>query len=201
MFSLSQSHCATEAVQIRAFTSERAGPQRIRPEAAGSVVNRELHLHDGDEHLGPEEDAALEHFRAMLKLNPNDNQGIRYLLLAGLLRRDDLSGAKALLAAYGDEWSANWLYTRALIAFRENAGAKPATLKLLKDARSSNEHVPAILAGIKPPVINDSGYVTMGGPDEATYYVLEFGKAWKDACIDSGAGSEAEGKTGGAWLP
>lgn len=127
-----------------------------------------------------DEDAALEHFRAMLKLNPNDNQGIRYLLLAGLLRRDDLRGAKALLAAYGDEWSANWLYTKALIAFRENAGAKPATLKLLKDAQSLNEHVPAILAGINPPVINDSRYVTMGGPDEVSYYVLEFGKTWKD---------------------
>jgi tetratricopeptide (TPR) repeat protein len=127
-----------------------------------------------------EEDAALEHFRAMLKLNPNDNQGIRYLLLAGLLRRNDMPGAKALLADYGDEWSANWLYTRALIAFRENARDKPATLKLLKDARSSNKHVPAILAGIEPPMINDSGYVTMGGPDEATYYVLEFGKAWED---------------------
>ena len=127
-----------------------------------------------------DEDAALQHFRAMLKLNPNDNQGIRYLLLAGLLRRDDLPGAKALLADYGDEWSANWLYTRALIAFREDAGAKPATLKLLKDARSANRHVPAILARVEPPVINDSGYVTMGGPDEATYYVLEFGKAWKD---------------------
>ncbi len=53
MFSLSQSHCATKAVQIRAFTSERAGPQRIHPEAGASVVNRELHLHDGDEHVGP----------------------------------------------------------------------------------------------------------------------------------------------------
>jgi tetratricopeptide (TPR) repeat protein len=127
-----------------------------------------------------DEDTALEHFRAMLKLNPNDNQGIRYLLLAGFLRRGDLPEAKALLAAYGDEWSANWLYTRALIAFREGAGDKPATLKLLKDARSSNKHVPAILAGIEPPVRNESGYVTMGGSDEATDYVLEFGKAWED---------------------
>lgn len=127
-----------------------------------------------------EEHAALEHFRAMLKLNPNDNQGIRYLFLAGLLRRGDLAGAKALLVSYADEWSANWLYTRALIAFREGTGDKPAALKLLKDARSSNEHVPAILAGSKPPVLNETGYVTMGGPDEATYYVLEFGKAWKD---------------------
>ena len=127
-----------------------------------------------------DEDAALDHFRTMLTLNPNDNQGIRYLLLAGLLRRDDLRGAKALLAADVDVWSANWLYTTALVAFRENAAAKPTTLKLLKDARSSNGHVPAILAGIEQPAINDSGYVTMGGPDEATYYGNEFGKAWKD---------------------
>ena len=127
-----------------------------------------------------EADAALEHFRAMLKLNPNDNQGIRYLLLAGLLRRGDLAGAKALLASYADEGSANWLYTRALIAFREGAGDKPATRKLLKEARSSNEHVPTILAGSEPPVLNGNGYVTMGGPDEATDYVIQFGKAWND---------------------
>ena len=127
-----------------------------------------------------EEDAALEHFRAMLTLNPNDNQGIRYLLLAGLLRQGDLAGAKALLASYADEWSASWLYTKALIAFREDTGDEPATLKLLKDARSSNEHVPAILAGIEQPVLNESRYVTMGGPDEATSYVIEFGDAWKN---------------------
>lgn len=99
-------------------------------------------------------DAALEHFRAMRKLNPNDNQGIRYLFLAGLLRRNDLPGAKALLTAYGEEWSANWLYTRALIAFREGAGAKPATLKLLNDAQSSNKHVPTSLAGIDTRLMN-----------------------------------------------
>jgi hypothetical protein len=27
-------------------------------------------------------------------------------------------------------------------------------------------------------VISDDGYVTMGGPDEATYYVTECGPAW-----------------------
>ena len=34
-----------------------------------------------------EEAAAVGHFRAMLKLNPGDNQGIRYLLLGSLLKR------------------------------------------------------------------------------------------------------------------
>jgi hypothetical protein len=28
-------------------------------------------------------------------------------------------------------------------------------------------------------VISDDGYVTMGGPDEATYYVTECGRAWR----------------------
>ena len=65
-----------------------------------------------------DESAAIEHFRAMLKLNPNDNQGIRYLLLGCLLRHDDAAAVKTLLAAYKDEWSACCLYTRALVAFR-----------------------------------------------------------------------------------
>ena len=128
-----------------------------------------------------EEEAALGHFRAMLKLNPNDNQGIRYLLLACLLRRDDAEAVKALLADYDDEWSAHWLYTRALMAYRNGAAADAATLKLVQDARSSNEHVPGILAGTAPPVISTGGYVTVGGPDEATDYVRECGPAWKAA--------------------
>jgi len=108
-----------------------------------------------------------------------DNQGIRYLLLASLLRRDDTSGLKALLADYPDEWSVYWLYTRALLAYREDQASAPATLKLLKDARSANEHVPGILAGAAPGVTSRNGYVTMGGADEATDYVRECGAAWR----------------------
>jgi tetratricopeptide (TPR) repeat protein len=126
-----------------------------------------------------EEGAAIEHFRAMLKLNPNDNQGIRYLLLASLLRRDDISAVKKLLAEYPDEWSAYWLYTRALVAFRDGKASTTATLKLLKDARSANEHVPPILAGTTPLTSSRSGYVTVGGADEASNYVRECGAAWE----------------------
>ncbi len=50
-----------------------------------------------------EDAAAMEHFRAMLKLNPNDNQGIRYLLLGSLLQHDDVPALRALLADYPDE--------------------------------------------------------------------------------------------------
>jgi tetratricopeptide (TPR) repeat protein len=125
-----------------------------------------------------EEDAAIGHFRAMLELNPNDNQGIRYLLLGCLLRRDDAAAVKKLLAAYKDEWSACWLYTRALVAFREGHAAEQQAARLVQDAWSANQHVPAILAGTKPPVTSDSGYITMGGADEATDYVRDCGPAW-----------------------
>jgi hypothetical protein len=49
---------------------------------------------------------------------------------------------------------------------------------LVRDAWSANEHVPAILAGTKLAVNSNEAYITMGGPDEATYYVTECGAAW-----------------------
>jgi tetratricopeptide (TPR) repeat protein len=126
-----------------------------------------------------DEDAAIGHFRAMLELNPNDNQGIRHLLLGCLLRRDDAAAVKQLLAAYKDEGNACWLYTRALVAFREGYAAEPRIARLVQDAWSANPHVPAILAGTEPPVVSDEGYITVGGADEATEYVQDCGPAWR----------------------
>ncbi len=126
-----------------------------------------------------EEAAAVEHFRAMLKLNPGDNQGIRYLLLGCLLRRDDAAAVKELLGAYEDEWSAYWLYTRALVAFRDGHAAEKKTARVVQDAWSANQHVPAILAGVEPPATSENGYITVGGADEATDYVRACGPAWR----------------------
>jgi tetratricopeptide (TPR) repeat protein len=125
-----------------------------------------------------DEDGAISHFRDMLRLNPNDNQGIRYLLAGCLLRRGDDSALKALLASYEDEGSAFWLYTRALLAFRAGGEGDERAAALAREAWAANEHVPAILAGTKPPAPSENGYITMGGPDEATEYVTECGPAW-----------------------
>jgi tetratricopeptide (TPR) repeat protein len=122
-------------------------------------------------------DGAIGHYRDMLKLNPSDNQGIRYVLAGCLLKQGDDSALKKLLAA-PKNGSAFWLYTRALVAFRENGDSDGRAAALVRNAWSANEHVPAILAGTKPPTISDDGYVSMGGSDEATYYVLECGPAW-----------------------
>ena len=122
-------------------------------------------------------EGALAHYRDMLKLNPNDNQGIRYVVAGCLLKQDNYSALKELLAAHEDG-SAFWLYTRALVAFRESEGGDEQAAALVKDAWAANQHVPDILAGTKPAVSSNEGYITMGGPDEATYYVTECGAAW-----------------------
>jgi tetratricopeptide (TPR) repeat protein len=127
--------------------------------------------------LGDDE-AAISHYCDMLELNPGDNQGIRYVLLGCLLRRGDEAALKELLAAYEDEGSAHWLYTRALLAFREGRVSENEVVRLVKSARSANEHVPGILAGTASPVVSDNDYITVGGADEATEYVAECGPAW-----------------------
>jgi tetratricopeptide (TPR) repeat protein len=44
-------------------------------------------------------DAAMGHLGDMLRLNPNDNQGLRYILLGCLMEKNDLEGARDLLKA------------------------------------------------------------------------------------------------------
>jgi hypothetical protein len=73
------------------------------------------------------------------------NQGIRYVLAGCLLRQDNDSALKELLAAYEDG-NASWLYTRALVAFRENGDGDGHAAALVRDAWSANEHVPRLQA-------------------------------------------------------
>jgi len=96
-----------------------------------------------------------------------------------LLRRGDEAALKELLAAFQEEGSAHWLYTRALLAFREGRVNEDEVVRLVKDTWSENKHVPAILAGTASPVVSDNDYITVGGPDEATEYVAKCGPAWR----------------------
>src|SRR3546814_13383072 len=106
----------------------------------------------------------------MLFLKPNDNQGSRYLLATALLARDDIAGLKVLLNQYEEDGSAAWVYTLALIAYREQ---DPHGSAIVQEAWDSNPHVPAMLAGLKRLTPSRAGYISMGGEDEATAYVEE----------------------------
>jgi len=123
-------------------------------------------------------DAAIGHYRDMLKLNPNDNQGIRYVLASCLMKSGDIAALKSLLKQYDGDGSAAWRYTQALIAFRENTAGDKRADELAKKAWDANRHIPAALAGTKNVTSSTNGYVTMGGEDEAAHYVGEWGFDW-----------------------
>lgn len=68
-------------------------------------------------------DEALAHYRALLELNPSDNQGVRYLLLAALLQLGLNDEAGVLLAEHEDDLQALWPYGRLLWRFRVDGGS------------------------------------------------------------------------------
>ena len=124
-------------------------------------------------------EAALAHYRDMLRLNPGDNQGIRYLLCECLLDLDRKDELDRLLDQYADDASATWVYSRALLAFRRE-GDTEASRRLLRKAAESNAHVPAYLVGNKPIPRDLPEYVGFGDEDEAVSYVVSSLSAWKN---------------------
>ena len=124
------------------------------------------------------EESILEH-AGMLELNPNDNQGVRYGLLACYLMVKQLDGAKHLLGQYEEEigFSAMlaWGYILERFLSDDLAGAK----KGLKQAQELNGYVAAYFSGHrKLPNVTPSAY-SPGSREEAivTYEVI--GPAWE----------------------
>ena len=119
-----------------------------------------------------EHDTTISHYYAMLKLNPNDNQGIRYLLLTCLMSTSQYAGARELIKEYEGDVSADWAYTRTLLAFIEN-GDSPVSRTHRKTAIATNKYVPAYLSGRRKLPAFPFEYIQMGDKSEAVNYVLD----------------------------
>lgn len=105
-----------------------------------------------------EVDEAIEHYQELLQLNPNDNQGVRYELLSLLMLEGDDTEAARLLKQF-EENSAQWAYSRALLAFRLS-GHSEAARRELHRALKLNKHVPELLLADGPipgPVVYEPG--------------------------------------------
>ncbi|MEI6613701.1 MAG: hypothetical protein WCL37_02275 [Chrysiogenales bacterium] len=126
---------------------------------------------------GKREEAAA-HFREMLRLNPGDNQGIRYQLMPCLIELDCDKEAEALYKVFKNDAVANWSYARALLDFRKS-GDSPRGKKLLTVAIAGNKYIPAYLLGKKQMPHALPSFIQIGEEDEAvafTFYNLE---AWR----------------------
>jgi tetratricopeptide (TPR) repeat protein len=92
-------------------------------------------------------DEAIGHFEAMLELNPNDNQGIRELLLGAYLTVSNLEGARRVLTTYDGDCGAVFAWGRVLerILSQQFTEAEVA----LRRARKGNRFVELYLTGVK----------------------------------------------------
>ena len=104
--------------------------------------------------------AAIGHFRDMLRLNPNDNQGLRHVLTSWLLATGDHGALEELLAAYDDDVFAEWAYAKTLLALRK--GDEADERATLAAAWKRNPHVPALLTGATPISEHQDDHYTLG---------------------------------------
>jgi tetratricopeptide (TPR) repeat protein len=112
---------------------------------------------------------AIAHLEDMLRLNPEDNQGVRYILLNWLLAEPDRRNAAAKLLNKYDDASAEWSYGRSLHLFKMIGASKRATAAL-RSAIADNHHVPVYLMGTKQvPEVLPTSY-GFGDDSEAILY-------------------------------
>jgi tetratricopeptide (TPR) repeat protein len=122
---------------------------------------------------------AVEHQRELLRLNPNDNQGVRYRQAEYLLALERYHELDALFAAYEDDAGAAFAYTKALAAFRRHGDASEPRA-LLAEAREQNPHVPDFLSGRKRLPARLPEYVGFGDASEAVDYAVGAKRQWED---------------------
>ena len=127
---------------------------------------------------------AVTQFNEMLRLNPQDNQGARFRMLACLLDLKRDSEAGMLVEAFPDERSAVWRYGKALLAFRRQ-GDTNAARKELDHAFDANYMAAAYLMrkNEMPPGLPASH--RPGTEDEAVVLAAELMGAW-DATAGAG---------------
>jgi tetratricopeptide (TPR) repeat protein len=137
------------------------------------------------------DDEAIGHYRELLALNPNDNQGVRYLLLVALLDRNQNDEAGALLDEYAGDIQALWLYARMLWRFR-TVGDTPRTRDALDGALQSNPHAVKFLLNPDSIPFERPPHIALGSNDEGAYVAEMLGDAFE---VTAGAVSWLQAQT------
>lgn len=138
---------------------------------------------------------AIDHFRAMLELNPGDNQGNRYAIICCLLEAGDdeaLGEALQRYFLYTDEYGEEmdlretcWHYTNACWKYQRatrepGRSSSAAAAKALRSAFTSNKHVPSYL--LHPEALAEYGepdHYGHGDEREAVWYAHFALKSWQ----------------------
>jgi tetratricopeptide (TPR) repeat protein len=123
------------------------------------------------------QEEATEHAAELLRLNPDDNQGVRYLLLNWLVALGRHDDASVLMKTYKHDGAGGWAWTTALAIFRRR-GRCVASTKALTKAISANQHVADYLLSRKKLPGTLPAYISWGDKDEAVAYAHETKAIW-----------------------
>ncbi len=125
-----------------------------------------------------EEEAAIDHCRSLLELNPNDNQGVRYVLCSYYCSAECDRELAELLDAFAEDDAADWHFSRALLAFRREGDSEHAR-QLLLAAHQANPHIASYLLGEQYTLPESPSFVVRGEETEAASYVRAYLPAWR----------------------
>jgi tetratricopeptide (TPR) repeat protein len=125
-----------------------------------------------------ERSLAIGHAQDMLRLNPNDNQGVRSMLMTWLLMNQRVPEARKLWKQYEDTASADWAWSRALMDFIEHGDGDEANTTLAK-ALAANPYLAPLLLGREALPAHPPEFIGMGDRDEAIAYVFHNLELWQ----------------------
>ncbi|MCE9529032.1 MAG: hypothetical protein K8R36_23540 [Planctomycetales bacterium] len=113
----------------------------------------------------------------MLRLNPNDNQGVRHILAGWLLEERRLDDVQDLLQRYQED-SAAMQYSRALLSFCEEGDSQQSCRELRK-AKESNEFLARYLAGADVILPEQPEFYSPGDEREGMIFARYYLPAWR----------------------
>jgi tetratricopeptide (TPR) repeat protein len=116
-------------------------------------------------------------FENLLRLNPGDNQGARYVLVAVLLEHGKDKEARRVMDRYSPDALSHWAYNQALLRFRQR-GDHPQARRRLSRALSLNPYVPPLLLGERRIRSQELQFVAPGEENEAIEYAQLYKNAW-----------------------
>ena len=128
-------------------------------------------------HVAGQSSDAIVQYQEILRLNPEDNQGVRYEAIPLMIAHNREPDAIELLARYREE-SSLWYYMKSLVEFRTHGPASRKSQQAMRAAFNLNEHVVKELQSDGPPY-NPSTY-SMGSVEEAITCIEELDEAWAE---------------------
>jgi len=121
---------------------------------------------------------AIESYYEMLRLNPNDNLGARWMLAPLLVEVSRDAEAEALIGSYAEDYASTLAYVKALISFRR-FGPDERSARYMREAIGRNPFVPVLFGDDKPPCYSD--YFVVGEMSEADAMLISMRAAWDES--------------------